>query len=264
MDETLLRRLRATVASGQPAVLATVVASPPGGPPLGEKFLLVAGGVPPAAGWRQAVYTTARDLLGGSGPRVVVVDDAGELRSDLPAGEGVRVYLEPYTAAPALVICGAGHIGRELAALGTRLGFAVTVLDDRPDYAHPRHFPAGVRVVSAPWTAAVAMIPDGPGTSLVLVTRGHSHDSEVLRAVAGRPLGYVGMIGSRRRVATVRSLLLAEGVPAEWLDRVRAPIGLDIGAETPAEIALAIAAEVIAARRGGTGLPLAATREGRP
>jgi xanthine dehydrogenase accessory factor len=166
------------------------------------------------------------------------------------------IYLEVVAARPTFLVVGAGHIGRALARLANFLGYRVVVLDDRPDYADPALIPEADEVICDDFEAALERFPIGPSTSIVLVTRGHKQDELSLRKCIGRGAAYLGMIGSRRRTGTVLEHLRAEGFPEAELDRVRTPIGLDIGAETPEEIAISIIAEVILLRRGGTGAPM--------
>jgi xanthine dehydrogenase accessory factor len=174
------------------------------------------------------------------------------------AGVRYTVYLEVHGAPPELVIVGAGHIARPLCQLGALLGFRVVVLDDRPEFATRERFPEAARLVQADFSDPFRDVPLGPGSHLVLVTRGHKFDFDALRYALRLPeeLAYVGMVGSRRRVRAALLELAAEGIPHERLRRVHAPIGLDIGAETPEEIAVAIAAEMIRLRCGGTGASL--------
>ncbi|CAN5328742.1 XdhC/CoxI family protein [soil metagenome] len=173
-------------------------------------------------------------------------------------GTGIELYSERVEPPPELVIVGAGHIAQPLARLGRLLDFRVTVLDDRPDFARRERFPDAHRVVVVDFDDPFAGIPITPRSHVVLVTRGHRYDYDCARALArmGVEPAYLGMIGSRRRVRAAFEQLAREGFSAEWLSRVHAPLGLDIGAETPAEIAVAIAAEIILAVRGGTGAPL--------
>jgi xanthine dehydrogenase accessory factor len=133
-------------------------------------------------------------------------------------------------------------------------------MDDRELYANAERFSMADYVRAGDLTQLIADFPIGSNTYAVLVSRGHKQDENALRAVIGRGAGYVGMIGSRRRVATVLRHLAEEGYPVEALERVYTPIGFDIGAETPEEIAVSIMAEIIAVRRNGSGRPM---REGR-
>ena len=155
--------------------------------------------------------------------------------------------LEPV---PTLVIAGAGHVGEALAPVAQRIGFRVVVIDDRADLANARRFPGATCVVGE-IEQELAKFPIGEHTYVAIVTRGHRHDGRALAAVVGSPARYIGLIGSKRKVVTIfEDLHRTAGVPREQLERVHAPVGLDIGAVTPAEIAVSIAAELIAVRRG--------------
>ncbi|HKY59455.1 MAG TPA: XdhC family protein [Gemmatimonadota bacterium] len=195
-----------------------------------------------------ALDDAARQLLANAEGRGTARVEAG----------GLELYVERVTPPAELVIVGAGHIAQPLSRIGSLLGFRVTVVDDRPDFARRDRFPDADRVVVADFAEPFAGIPIGPRTHVVLVTRGHRYDYDCVRALAqaGAEPAYVGMIGSRRRVRAAFEQLAAEGFDGERLSRIHAPIGLDIGAETPAEIAVAIAAEMILVTRGGTGEPL--------
>ena len=145
-----------------------------------------------------------------------------------------------------------------MAHLGALLGFKVTVLDDRPDFATRERFPDAERLVAADFSNPFADITIHSRSHLLLVTRGHKYDYECLiRALKmDPPPAYIGMIGSRRRVRATYVQLLDEGIGHDLIDRIHAPVGLNIGAETPEEIAVAVAAELVMLRRGGTGLAL--------
>lgn len=173
---------------------------------------------------------------------------------DVDLGDDRLLFAQPYRAAQRLVIAGGGHIAVELARLGTGLGFRVSILEDRAEFADPGRFEPGVETRLVDFGAAFADVRLGPDAYLVLVTRGHEHDLACLHTVlaASERPAYVGLIGSRRRVRAAFTALRAAGVPDSEIDRLYAPIGLDIGAETPAEIAVAIAAELVAVRRGVT------------
>jgi xanthine dehydrogenase accessory factor len=166
------------------------------------------------------------------------------------------IYMEVVEHKPVFLVVGAGHIGRCLVKLADMLDFHVAVLDDREEFADPERVPEADEVICDDFEAALDRYPIGPNTSVVMVTRGHRQDEVSLRKVLGRGAGYVGMIGSRRRTGAVLRHLRDEGFDAEDLARVRTPIGLDIGAETPEEIAVAVMAEVILLRRGGSGQPM--------
>ncbi|HYG57310.1 MAG TPA: XdhC/CoxI family protein [Symbiobacteriaceae bacterium] len=186
-----------------------------------------------------------------------------------PAGD-FALYCEPYIPRPALLLVGGGHIAQQVAGMASQAGFRVAVVDDRMAYANRERFPDADEVICADMPLAVRATALEPTHSVVLVTRGHRHDMACLLEVIGRPARYVGMIGSRTRVETIFGLLASEhGVSPTELARVHAPIGLDIGAESPYEIAVSVVAELIKARRGGTGASLSQlnrrlNREARP
>jgi len=167
----------------------------------------------------------------------------------------VELYLEIRRAVQELVVVGAGHIAQPMAHLGAILGYRVTVLDDRPDFATRERFPDAHRLIRADFADPFKDVPIHGRSHLLLVTRGHKYDYECLvRALAHEPPpAYIGMIGSRRRVRATYVQLLDEGIDRSLLDRIHAPVGLDIGAETPEEIAVAVAAELVMLARGGTG-----------
>ncbi|MBM3465435.1 MAG: XdhC family protein [Armatimonadetes bacterium] len=168
----------------------------------------------------------------------------------------LEVFVEVIERPPVLVIAGAGHCALPLAKMGKLLGFYVIVLDDRPECATRERFPDADEILLGDLEREVEKIPMDRRTHVVLVTRGHKLDEAILRKVVRNPLGYVGMIGSKRRVRAVFRDMERDGFAPEHLARVSSPIGLDIGAETPEEIAVCILAEVIMARKGGTGLPM--------
>jgi xanthine dehydrogenase accessory factor len=171
----------------------------------------------------------------------------------MPCGGQVKVLLEPLGLTPWLVIFGAGHVGQEVALAGERCGFNVAVVDNRPEFANESRFPGTRQLVHSFDPAQWSSLPWGTTTYAVVVTRDHEHDYAVVRALVERDLAYLGLMGSRKKVADARHRLAAEGVSADQIDRLHAPIGLDIASETPAEIAISILAEVISVRRGKEG-----------
>lgn len=175
-----------------------------------------------------------------------------------PDGTELEVYVELRRAVQELIVVGAGHIAQPLARLGALLGFRVTVLDDRPAFATRERFPEAERVLSADFDDPFRDVAIHGRTHLLLVTRGHKYDYACLvRALRLDPApAYIGMIGSRRRVRATFEQLLRDGIEREALGRIHAPVGLDVGAETPEEIAVAVAAELVLVRRGGSGRPL--------
>jgi xanthine dehydrogenase accessory factor len=170
----------------------------------------------------------------------------------------ISLFVEPHFPPDELVIVGAGHIARPLCTLGAMLGYQVTVLDDRPGFATRERFPEADRLVNADLGDLFREVSIGTRTHLVLATRGHKYDFDALRDLLGREVepAYIGMIGSTRRVRAALEQLARDGVPAQRLAAVYGPVGLDIEAQTPAEIAIAIAAELIRLNRGGEATSL--------
>lgn len=179
--------------------------------------------------------------------------EAATVRLPDPAGgEAFEFAFEP---TPRLVLAGAGHVALSVARVAAEAGFEVTVIDDRADMASPERFPGATRVVGD-IARELARSPFDAASYVVIVTRGHRHDAECLRAVVGSGAKYVGLIGSKRKIRTILGLLAEEGVPREKLLAVHAPVGLEIGAVSPGEIAVSIVAELVAARRGRGVTPM--------
>ena len=239
------------------ADLATVVAAPSGGlVEVGARLLIRAdGSTTGGLGNPQLDMAVAADGARALQERKSQVVSCSVIGTPEPDG-GVQVFHEVLEPQPQLLIVGAGHIAVPLARFAKILGFEVVVVDDRDKYASVERFPDADRVIAADFGETLLDFPMTPATYLVIITRAHTYDEEALRLTLHRPSAYIGMIGSRRRVQTVLRTLTAEGYPEDRLRAVRAPIGLDIGSDTPEEIALAIIAEVVATRRGGTGRPL--------
>ncbi|MFH0877883.1 MAG: XdhC/CoxI family protein [Candidatus Omnitrophota bacterium] len=160
-------------------------------------------------------------------------------------GGRIRIFIDVLEPARTLVICGAGHIGLALSLVAKLLNFRVVVLDDRRDFANRRRFPHADIVLCQTYPRAIKSLSPDKNTFIVIVTHQHSHDAACLQAALKTKAGYVGMIGSRRKIKEVFNGLLKKGFTKTQLKKVYSPIGLDIGAQTPQEIAVAIAAELI-------------------
>ena len=207
-------------------------------------------------------FWKAREAIASGRPSLLhyELNDDFAQENGLICGGRMDVHIDPLMPAPRLHIIGAGHVGLHLARAAADAGFHIHVVDDRDKFANADRFP-GADVVVAPipeWLQSAEL----PASSyVVILTRGHQHDLEAMRALASRDLKYLGLIGSRAKVARICDALLAEGMPAEALERVHAPVGLEIGAVTPAEIAISILAELIAVRRGvNTGLSMSSVK----
>ncbi|HYE84496.1 MAG TPA: XdhC/CoxI family protein [Clostridia bacterium] len=165
-------------------------------------------------------------------------------------GTGRAAYLiEPYLPESRLIVLGGGHIAKPLAEFGSKAGFSVTVADDRPIFANKQRFPDAEKVICEDFQKSIGILNLNKSAFVVIVTRGHRHDITCLRQVLKYDTAYVGMIGSKRRVQSVKEQLLSEGYSRERIDQVNAPIGLEIGAITPEEIAISIIAQVIRYKR---------------
>jgi len=179
-----------------------------------------------------------------------------ELAPSLTEWSDAEILFERIQPEPRLVICGAGHVGASLAKLARLMGYRATLIDDRAEFVARERFADGLieLVAALSWSEAVqAAIGNGHGVSVAIVTRGHSEDEQCLRATISTDADYVGLIGSKRRTNIVLQRLRESGESQETLAKVRAPVGLDIGAVSPEEVALAIMAEIVSVRRGGKG-----------
>lgn len=179
-------------------------------------------------------------------------------------GGQMEVYVEPNLPPPTLVVVGAGHVGQAVAHLADWLGFRVVVSDDRPEFSSPESVPEADSYHTGPLSELPDFLPIKPWTYVVLTTRGVNVDVEGLPQLLDSQAAYIGVIGSRRRWAVACKQMLAQGVSQSQLDRVHSPIGLELNAETPEEIAVSIMAEIIMQRRGGDGrsMAVAANLEG--
>jgi xanthine dehydrogenase accessory factor len=171
-----------------------------------------------------------------------------------------ELMIQLWEAPARLIVVGGGHVGLALATFGELLDFAVTVIDDREDFANPERFPMAEHVLFGEIGEMLDSITLDQTAHVVLVSRGHRQDEIALRHAVVHPTGYLGMIGSRRRTAVVLAHLAEEGFDQAALDAVSTPIGLDIGAETPEEIALSILAEIVMLRRGASGVRMRSYR----
>lgn len=172
-----------------------------------------------------------------------------ELKTDFKGNTTVigeqKVFCDSLGQEKQLVICGGGHVSIPVIQIGSMMGFAVTVLEDRPQFADNARRAGASQVICEPFEKGLNKIPGNEDTFFVIVTRGHRYDQVCLERIVKKKHAYIGMIGSRLRIRRVKEALLENGSDKAILDRVYAPIGLDIGAETPAEIAVAIMAEII-------------------
>ncbi len=231
------------------------------------------GSTPREAGTKMLVYPDGSivDTIGGGSLEANVIAEAQaalgegkprliryELRDSEAGDPGIcggeaEIFVDVINPHPTVLIVGAGHVGRSIAVLSSFLGFRTVVMDDRAEFANAERLPQADEIIVGDIAEELARFSVTPQTHIVIVTRGHEHDREALRQSVSSPAAYIGMIGSRRKVKMVFDELQKAGVAEEALAAVHAPIGLDIHAETPEEIALSIMAEIVMVRRGGTG-----------
>ena len=169
---------------------------------------------------------------------------------------GSEFFVEAYTTPPQLVLCGGGHVSNAIAPLARKLGFLVYVTDDRAEFANSDRFPEAEMIVVKTPDEAFPEIPINPNTFIIVATRGHRYDNVALAAAAKTSAKYVGLLGSRRKIIMIYEDLMRAGISKERIEELRAPIGLDIHARTPDEIAVSIMAEILMFRLGGTGMPM--------
>jgi xanthine dehydrogenase accessory factor len=257
MNREVFTAVAEALERGEPAALVTIVATTGSTPQrVGAKMLVFGDGrtVGTIGGgcYENDAFWKAREAITSRRPQLVkyeLSDDFAQ-ESGLICGGQMEVYIEPVEPSPELYVIGAGHVGYHLARLAHEVGFLIHVVDDREKFANRERFPDAAEVVAEDIPAWVERSSLPPHAYVVVVTRGHNNDLDALRALAPRDLRYLGLIGSRAKVARIYDALTDEGMPADLLRRVHAPIGLDIGAVTPQEIAVSILAELIAVKHG--------------
>ena len=258
-NHRILKELLTAQEAGTPVVLATIT--------------MARGSGPRHTGTKMMVYEDGRftGTIGGGEVEARVIEEAQSALGDgrsrtLPyafvdpaqgdpgvCGGEIEVYLEPYLPPATLFVIGCGHVGQALADLGHWLGFRVVVTDDRAELAAPEHVPHADIYLPGSIEAALAAQTITRNTFITLVTRNVSLDRQILPLLAGTAAPYIGVMGSRRRWAETKKLLLADGLRETDLARFHSPLGLELNAETPKEIAVSILAEIIMLHRGGTG-----------
>ena len=257
VNHEVFAALGEALADGEEVALVTIVAANGSTPQrVGAKMLVYADGrvVGTIGGgcYENDAFWKAREALGTGKSALLHYDlnDDFAQENGLVCGGQMDVHIDPLEPTPQLFIVGAGHVGWHLGKLAVEAGFRVHVVDDREKFASAERFPGAEQVIVEPIPEWLHRTELPQSAFVVVVTRGHTHDLDAMRALAPRELRYLGLIGSRAKVARIYDALLGEGMPIECLERVYSPIGLDIGAITPAEIAVSILAELIAIRHG--------------
>jgi xanthine dehydrogenase accessory factor len=197
------------------------------------------------------VWQAAREVMETEKPRTLTFNLNQDPKYDtgLVCGGTLDIFVEPVLPPAPLYIFGAGHVAINLYRVAHNAGFDVTIIDDREAYANRERFPDAKDVIAEDFERAMARLSPSESSYIVITTRGHRDDMRVLRWAVQTQACYVGMIGSKRKTIAIFRELTKEGIPAQLFERVHAPVGLDIGAVTPEEIAVAITAELIAIRR---------------
>ena len=257
MNEEVFRAVGETLERGEAAALVTIIRTQGSTPQrVGAKMLVFPDGrsIGTIGGgcYENDAFWKARRALETRQPLVAkyeLADDLAE-ESGLICGGQMEVYIEPLESSPHLYLIGGGHVAYHLGQLAANVGFRLHVLDDREKFANADRFPDAVEVAvdTIPTWLERATIPSQ--AYAVILTRGHRYDLDALRALAKRDLRYLGLIGSRAKVARLYEALRDEGVSVDNIERVHAPVGLDIGAVSPQEIAVSILAELIAVKYG--------------
>jgi len=238
----IITRANELMADGQVCCLATIISSDRPDIVAGRKMLVLMDGT--------LEYETGLDRLDQSIRNQALTVIREKKRCMLELQKGLRIFFDLLVRESALVVCGAGHIAVPLVRFAKEVGFTVTVLDDRSDFASPSRFP-GCTVIAENFTTALREMALGSSSYVVIITRGHEHDVDCLMEILPQNVAYVGLIGSRRRVRFVLEWLEKSGFSRQRLNDVFTPIGIPVGAESPEEIALCIAAELVCVRRKG-------------
>jgi xanthine dehydrogenase accessory factor len=230
---------------GEPVSLATVVNVPRGRDNLGAKLLLhldgtVTGTLGSPEMDAKAIEVARRVAEVGNTESVITQD-------------GTEIFVEGFTTPPTLVMVGGGHVGKATADLAHMLGYRVFVVDDRNEFSNPERFPYAEQTLVTSYQGWSEHLSINVNTFIVVATRGHRYDDLALESALRSRARYIGLLGSRRKTLMIYQRLLQEGTPLERLKEVHAPIGLDIGALTPEELAVSIMSEIIMVRRGGKG-----------
>ncbi len=244
-----------TISTGERAVLATIIASHGSTPrKAGAKMLIKEDGTfvgtIGGGGTEHQIRGKVIEVMKSGEPQIVRFDLSGKDEAlSMICGGQMEVFLEPILPSATLYLFGAGHTSQGTAAMGKRLGFGVVVVDPRPEYNNSDRFPDADALIVEEYDRAFSKLNVEENSYIVIYTTGHVVDERCLEFAVGTKAKYVGMIGSKKKAKEVKQRLLQKGVSQQQLDRVHSPMGLDIGAETPDEIAISILAEIVKVRR---------------
>jgi xanthine dehydrogenase accessory factor len=262
----ILQSLAQLEANNEAGALCTIIRSQGSTPRhVGSKMLVYADGTFTGTigggELENRVIAEARAALLDGESRVLSYNMTDPQRGDPGVcGGQLEIFVEPILPKPTLVVVGSGHVGKAVVHLAHWLGFRVVVSDDRLEFCNPEAVPEAAEYYAVPMNELPDRLKITPWTYLVLTTRGVDVDIQGLPALIDSPAAYLGVIGSQRRWATTRNRLLEKGILVEKIDRINSPIGLELNAETPEEIAVSIMAEIIMLRNRGTGRPMASMK----
>ena len=244
---------------GRNCALATIVSSQGSIPSFDCAKMLVRDdgsivGTVGGGGAELEVIKAARQVIENEKPAMVSfnLNKRPGIDAGMVCGGSLDIYIEPIVSTPLVYIFGAGHVGLSTYRAARLAGFAVTMIDERPEFANRERFPEAKEIIVTPYDDVATKVKPTPSAYILILTPGHQTDMRVLRWAVTTPARYVGMMGSKRKVTGIFRELLNEGIPAERLESVHAPVGLDIGAQPPEEIAISVVAELIAIRRRST------------
>lgn len=238
-----------TAYRGGPSVaMATVVNVPAGKSNLGAKLLIKEdGSVQGSLGnvnLEQEASSIGKTIVTYGGNKI------------FQAADGTEIFVDGFAAPPKLVLMGGGHVNKAVSRLAAALEFRIYIVDDRPEFANKERFPEAEGIVVADYSKGLEKVAVNPNTYIVVATRGHRFDDMALMAAIRTQARYIGLLGSKRKALAIYKNLLKENIPQERIEEVHAPIGLNIGAHTPEELAVSIMAEIIMIRCGGSGVPM--------
>ena len=247
--KTYAEEIEAAYEGGTPAALASLIKpSDQSETKVGEKMFIRQGGYTEGT-----LGNSEIDQEASAKAETLMVHGKNEFVTN---DTGAEYFIEAYTTPPQIVLCGGGHVSKAIYSVAKNLGFRVYITDDREEFANEERFPDIDGVVALKPEDALPNLPINPNTFIVVATRGHRYDNVALEAAAKTPAKYVGIMGSKRKTIMIYEDLIRSGLALDRIKEIRSPIGLDIHARTPDEIAVSIMAEILMFRLGGTGLPM--------
>jgi xanthine dehydrogenase accessory factor len=252
----IYQELVKVITKGEKAVMATIIESHGSAPrKAGAKMLIKEDGsfigTIGGGGTEHQIRQKVAEVMKSGQPQIVRFDLSGKDKAiEMICGGQMQVFLEPILPPAMIYLFGAGHTSQATAEMGKKLGFRITVIDPRPEYNNRERFPNADSLIVEEYDNAFSKLNVDENSYIVIYTIGHVVDEKCLEFAVTTPAKYIGMIGSAKKAREVKQRLLQQGVPQQQLDRVYSPIGMEIGAETPEEIAISILAEIIKVKRG--------------